>query len=61
MAISEARLDEFIAIYERRYGRRLPAEEALPIATRLVAFFRLLMRPLPAGRGPAEQGASEPA
>ena len=55
MAISDARLEEFITIHERIYDRRLSAEEAVAIATRLVTFCRLVMRPLSPGPGPTEQ------
>ncbi len=47
MAISQARLEEFIAIYEQVYGDRLSSEDARPIATRLVTVYRLIMQPPP--------------
>ena len=47
MAISDASLDEFIAIYAEEYGEQLSREEARPIATNLVNLFRLISRPPP--------------
>lgn len=47
MAVSEASLDEFIDIYERTEGERLPREEAREIANNLVNLYRLIMRPPP--------------
>jgi hypothetical protein len=60
MAISDTRLEEFIAIYETLRGVRLPPDEARPIAERLMTYCRLLMRP--PSPPPAEaQDASEAA
>lgn len=47
MALSDASIDEFIEIYAEEYGERLTREEARPIATNLVNFFRLISRPPP--------------
>ena len=44
MAISDASVDEFIAIYAEEYGEQLSREEARPIATNLVSLFRLISR-----------------
>lgn len=45
--ISPARLDEFIDLWEEAFGERLYRTEAIMIATRLVAFYRLISQPLP--------------
>ena len=42
MVLSDASLDEFIAIYAEEYGEQLSREEARPIATRLLTFIRLI-------------------
>ena len=47
MALSDASLDEFIAIYAEEYGDQLSREEARPIATNLVNLFRLISCPPP--------------
>ena len=47
MAVSEQRLDEFIEIYERVEGERLPREEAREMANNLVTLYRLIMQPPP--------------
>lgn len=61
MAISQARLEEFISIWEHIYGERLPAEEARLIATQLVRFYRLIMRPPPEEPTPQRQSEREAA
>ena len=47
MALSDASLDEFIAIYAEECGEQLSRAEARPIATNLVNLFRLISRPPP--------------
>ena len=47
MTISDASLDEFIAIYAEEYGEQLSREEARPIATNLVNLFWLIAHPPP--------------
>ncbi len=41
---ADERLKEFIAIWERKFGETLTPEEAAPIASRLVNFYRELIR-----------------
>jgi hypothetical protein len=43
VSVSEERLDEFIEIYERVEGERIPREEAREIANHLVAPYRLVL------------------
>jgi hypothetical protein len=43
MAVSEESLDEFIEIYERVHGERLPHEEAREVATNLLNVYKLLL------------------
>lgn len=47
MILSDASLDEFIAIYADEYGEQLSREEARPVATNLVSLFRLISSPPP--------------
>ena len=42
MALSDASLDEFIAIYAEEYGEQLSREEARIVAMRLLTFVRLI-------------------
>lgn len=42
MALTDARLDEFIVLYEEIYGERLSPEKAGPIAERVVTTYRLI-------------------
>lgn len=42
MVISDASLDEFIAIYVEEYGKQLSREEARAAAMRLLTFVRLI-------------------
>lgn len=54
MAISQTRLDEFIALYEKAHGERLNRDEAEALAERVIGFYRLLTQPpssAPAGTG----------
>jgi|CXWL01.1.fsa_nt_gi hypothetical protein len=44
MTLSDASLDEFIEIYAQEFDERLTREEARPIATNLVNFFRLMLK-----------------
>ena len=55
MALSDASLDEFIAIYAEEYGEQLSREKARPIATNLVNLFRLISRPPPNEAAPQSQ------
>lgn len=55
MAISDASLDEFIAIYAEEFGEHLSREEARPIATNLINLLRLISRPLPNEVAPPSQ------
>lgn len=43
MIISDARLDEFIDIYEHLYGERLSRSDARPIGTNLAIFYQKLL------------------
>lgn len=45
--ISPERLDEFTDLWEEAFGERLYRTEAIMIATRLVAFYQLISKPLP--------------
>jgi hypothetical protein len=45
--VSEARLDEFIRIWEQAFGETIERGEAAAIANRLVEFYRAVSRPLP--------------
>jgi hypothetical protein len=58
MSISDARLQEFIDLWEQAYGERLSTGEARSTAARLVRFYQLIMRPLP--EGPPPQSESGP-
>lgn len=42
MILSDASLDEFIAIYAEEYGEQLSREEARAAAMRLLTFVRLM-------------------
>ncbi len=59
MALTDAELDEFIAIYADEYGERLSREAARPIAANLVNLFRLISQPPPNAESPHSQ--SDPA
>lgn len=48
MGITNERLDEFIDRWERTFSERLSREDARSIAARLVNFYRLISRPVPA-------------
>lgn len=61
MTMSDQRLEEFIALWEQAYGEQLTAGEARPIATLLVQFYRLIMRPLPTEPAPPSQTEREAA
>jgi hypothetical protein len=41
---ADERLKEFIAIWERKFAETLTPQEAAPIASRLVNFYRELIR-----------------
>ena len=45
--ISYARLDAFRAAYKEVYGEEIAVGEAREMAHRLIALYRLIMRPLP--------------
>lgn len=54
MRIADERLEDFITRWEQVFGERLTADEARPIAVRLVGFYDLIRRPIPeAGANPA--------
>lgn len=48
MEITDERLDDFIDAWELAFAERLSREEARRTATRLVNFYRLIVRPVPA-------------
>ncbi len=47
MLITEDELRQFIEAYEQEFGKELPREQALEMATRLLSLYRVIMRPLP--------------
>ena len=47
MEFTEAAIDEFIAIYERRFNEPISRDDAIDMARRLVNLYRLFLRPLP--------------
>ena len=47
MAIPDADLDEFISRWEHAFGERLTRAEAQWQASRLIALYKLLAKPLP--------------
>ncbi len=49
MRISDEALDQFIEIYKEEFGEEMARAEAAEMATRLVALYKLLARPLPGG------------
>lgn len=51
MQLSDEEISDFINVYESCYQERLSVEEAREIATRLVALYEVLARPLPGERG----------
>ena len=59
MTVSDASLEEFIALWEVVYGERLSTEQARPIAIRLVRLFRLIMRPSHAAAAPPSRNERE--
>lgn len=59
--LSDARVEEFIALWEQAFGGRLSTADARTIAARLVSFYRLIMRPLPEAPLPPHQSEREPA
>lgn len=48
--VSPNRLEEFRGIYKARFGEEITTAEATEITGRLLALYRLLMRPLPSER-----------
>lgn len=55
--LSEKAIDNFIAIYERKFKEPITREDAVVIARRLVNLYRLFLRPLPpAARKETEEG-----
>lgn len=47
MHLSDEEINDFINLYENIYQERLSIEEAREMATRLVALYEVLARPLP--------------
>lgn len=58
MPIPDARLQEFIDLWEKAYGERLSTGEARSAAGRLVRFYQLITRPLPKEPPPQAESAS---
>jgi hypothetical protein len=61
--ISDERIEEFRNIYRKAYGEELAVTEAREVANRLIALYRLLKQPLPAGNdsplAPGSQARSD--
>ena len=55
MMLSNANLDEFIAIYADEYGEPLSREEARQVAARLLTFVRLISEDPPKDDDPRWQ------
>ncbi|HXW21298.1 MAG TPA: hypothetical protein VEK14_00140 [Rhodomicrobium sp.] len=51
MQLSDQAIQEFIRRYREAYGEELPLAEARDMASRLVALYEVLSRPLPAEPG----------
>lgn len=47
MQTSAERIEEFQRLYRDAYGQEISLDKARDMATRLVEFYRIIMRPLP--------------
>lgn len=56
MLVTDERIDDFIDIWARVFVERISREEAHRIATRLVNYYRLIVRPVPTAAPPATDG-----
>jgi len=59
--VSDERLEEFRRIYRNVYGEEITMAEAAEMAHRLLALYRLLMRPLPRASPPPSSSQEPPA
>lgn len=53
MPVTDERIDDFIDRWELVFVERISREEARRIATQLINFYRLIVRPMPTASAPA--------